>query len=87
LSTRTPLLYVLNRSTEDTQLVFDDKGGVLEVPNPNRGKPILTTRMAVEIALAARQLTQLFKNDKLDVEWVVAGTQLYIVQVRPLVGS
>jgi hypothetical protein len=77
---------VLSRSDEETRLVFDEAGGVREVPNPSRGKPVLTNRMAVDIALAGRQLTKLFKNDKLDVEWVFAGTQLYIVQTRPLVG-
>ena len=77
---------VLSRSDEETVLVFDDKGGVREVPNPHRGKPVLTSRMAVDLALAGRQLTKLFKNDRLDVEWVYAGPQLYIVQTRPLVG-
>ena len=41
---------------------------------------------ATRIALAGRQLTKLFKNNRLDVEWVYAGPQLYIVQARPLVG-
>jgi len=77
---------VLSRSDEETLLVYDEKGGVREVPNPHRGKPVLTNRMAIEIALAGRQLTRLFKNDRLDVEWVYGGTQLYIVQTRPLVG-
>jgi pyruvate,water dikinase len=77
---------VLSRSDEETRLVFDEKGGVREVPNPNRGRPVLTNKMAVDIALAGRQLTKLFKNNKLDVEWVYAGDQLYIVQTRPLVG-
>ncbi len=77
---------VLSRSDEETVLVFDPGGGVREVPNPGRGKPVLTNRMAVEVALAGKQLTKLFRNDKLDVEWVFAGPQLYIVQARPLVG-
>lgn len=77
---------VLSRSDEETLLVYDEKGGVREVPDPHRGKPVLTNRMAIEIALAGRQLTRLFKNDRLDVEWVYGGTQLYIVQTRPLVG-
>lgn len=43
--------------------------------------------MAIDVALAGEQLTRLVESDKLDVEWVVAGTQLSIVQARPLVGS
>jgi hypothetical protein len=77
---------VLSRSDEEKLLVFDENGGVREVPNPNRGKPVLTNQMALDIAAAGRKLTKLFKNDKLDVEWVFGGTQLYIVQTRPLVG-
>ncbi|HWO19126.1 MAG TPA: PEP/pyruvate-binding domain-containing protein [Kofleriaceae bacterium] len=78
---------VLSRSDEETRLVYDEQGGVREVPNEHRGKPVLTNRMAVDLALAGKQLTRLFKNDRLDVEWVYAGAQLYIVQTRPLVGS
>jgi phosphoenolpyruvate synthase/pyruvate phosphate dikinase len=77
---------VLSRSDEDTQLVFDDQGGVHEVPNPNKGKPVLTNRMAVQLATTAHALTKLFKNPKLDIEWVYVGDVLYIVQTRPLVG-
>jgi hypothetical protein len=77
---------VLSRSDEDTRLVFDDAGGVREVPNPNKGKPVLTNEMAWQLAKVSKDLTKLFKHDKLDIEWVYAGTKLYIVQTRPLVG-
>ena len=76
---------VLSRSAEDTMLVFDDKGGVREVENPNKGKSVLSNRMAITLADTARRLTRLFKNNRLDIEWVFAGEQLYIVQTRPLV--
>ena len=78
---------VLSRSDEPTRLVFDDAGGVREMPNPNRGKPVLTNEMAWQLARVSRDLTRLFKNDKLDIEWVYAGDKLYIVQTRPLVGQ
>jgi hypothetical protein len=77
---------VLSRSDEDTVLVFDEKGGVREVPNPNKGKAVLTNRMAIQLADVSRALTKLFKNNKLDIEWVYVGTELHIVQTRPLVG-
>ena len=76
---------VLSRSAEDTKLVFDDKGGVREVPNPDAGKPVLTNAMAVRLADAARKLTKVFKRPRIDIEWAFVGDQLYIVQVRPLV--
>lgn len=76
---------VLSRSAEDTKLVFDDAGGVHEVVNPDAGKPVLTNRMAILLADTAKQLTRVFDNARLDIEWVFAGDQLYIVQTRPYV--
>ncbi|MEJ7599114.1 MAG: PEP/pyruvate-binding domain-containing protein [Kofleriaceae bacterium] len=78
---------VLSRSDEDTKLVFDERGGIREVPNPNLGKPVLTNKMAIDLADAAKRLTKLFNNPKLDIEWVYAGSELFIVQTRPLVGQ
>lgn len=78
---------VLSRSDEDTKLVFDDKGGVHEVPNPNKGKPVLTNKRAIKLVDTAHRLTKLFKNPKLDIEWVFVDDDLYIVQTRPLVGQ
>ncbi|MDQ3340752.1 MAG: PEP/pyruvate-binding domain-containing protein [Myxococcota bacterium] len=76
---------VLSRSDEETRLVFDEKGGVREVPNEHRGKAVLTNKMAILLADTSRQLTKLFANNKLDIEWVYAGDELFIVQTRPLV--
>jgi phosphoenolpyruvate synthase/pyruvate phosphate dikinase len=76
---------VLSRSAEDTKLVFDDQGGVREVPNPDKGKPVLSNAMAVNLADVAHRFTRLFHDPKLDIEWVFVGDQLYIVQARPYV--
>jgi hypothetical protein len=76
---------VLSRSAEDTKLVFDDTGGVHEVPNPDAGKPVLSSDMAILLADSAKKLTHVFKSTKLDIEWVFAGDKLYIVQTRPYV--
>ena len=76
---------VLSRSAEETKLVFDEKGGIREVPNPDAGKPVLTNTRAILLADSAKKLTKVFKNDHLDVEWVFVGEKLYIVQTRPLV--
>lgn len=65
--------------------MFDEAGGVHEVKNPDAGKPVLTNRMAILLADTARHLTRVFKNAKLDIEWVFAGDQRYIVQSRPYV--
>jgi hypothetical protein len=76
---------VLSRSAEETKLVFDEQGGVREVPNPDAGKPVLTNAMALRLADVAKKLTKVFHRDRIDIEWVFAGDQLYIVQTRPLV--
>lgn len=76
---------VLSRSAEETKLVFDEKGGIREVPNPDAGKPVLTNQRALLLADSARKITKVFKNDHLDIEWVFVGDQLFIVQTRPLV--
>jgi hypothetical protein len=79
-------LRVLSRSDEDTMLVFDDKGGVREVPNPHAGEPILTNARARLLGRSARAIIKLFPRDRpLDIEWVFAGDALYIVQARPYV--
>lgn len=76
---------ILSRSAEDTMLVFDAQGGIREVPNPHKGKAVLTNAMAILLADSARKITKLFKNDRLDIEWVFVGDKLYIVQTRPIV--
>ncbi|MDX2093161.1 MAG: PEP/pyruvate-binding domain-containing protein [Kofleriaceae bacterium] len=78
---------ILSRSAEDTKLVFDAQGGIREVPNPDKGKPVLTNQMAILLATSAKSLTKVFKNDRLDIEWVFVGDKLFIVQSRPLVGE
>ena len=78
---------VLSRSDEDTKLVFDPHGGVREVPNGQKGRPILTDTRALELVRAARAVEGVFpKAGPLDIEWLYENTTLYIVQARPAVG-
>lgn len=77
---------VLSRSDEEKILAFDPSGGVREVPNPRQRKPVLSNKQAILLADTGKRLTQLFANPRLDIEWIYAGDQLYIVQTRPLVG-
>ncbi len=79
-------LRVLSRSDEDTMLVFDGKGGVHEVPNPHKGKPVLTNKRALHLGSVARKLSHVFPPDRpLDIEWLFVDDDLYIVQARPYV--
>jgi len=38
--------------------------------------------MAILLADTARKITKVFKNNRLDIEWVFVGDTLYIVQTR-----
>ncbi len=81
-------LRVVSRSDEDTILVFRADGGVHEAPNPQKGKPVLTNARVAKLADAAVKLRVLFPKDRpLDIEWVLRGEEVFIVQSRPYMGG
>lgn len=81
-------LRIVSRSDEDTMLVFSGDGGVREVPNPNKREPILTNARVQKLADAALKLKGIFPKDRpLDIEWVLHGEELFIVQSRPFMGG
>jgi hypothetical protein len=76
---------IISRSDDPTMLVFDAQGGVKEVPNDNRGV-ILTEARAKRLADTVTTFVPLFpKTAPLDVEWVLEGETVWIVQSRPYV--
>lgn len=76
---------IISRSNETTMLVFDPKNGVREVPTP-AGDTILTESRARALGDAVQPLIPLFSSDAaLDVEWVLEGEKIWIVQARPYV--
>ena len=76
---------IICRSDDPTMLVFDANGGVKEVPNANRGV-ILTEVRAKLLADAVGRFRPLFSDrTPLDVEWVLEGEKVWIVQSRPYV--
>ncbi|MBP6633563.1 MAG: PEP/pyruvate-binding domain-containing protein, partial [Kofleriaceae bacterium] len=78
---------IISRSDEATMLVFDGKGGIVERPAP-AGTVILTEARAKRLVTAVRQFMPLFPPDKpLDVEWVLEGETIWIVQARPFVSG
>lgn len=79
---------VVSRSDEDTMLVFDPKGGVREVPTPEKGKPILTTARVERLAAAALRIKATFPKDQpLDIEWLFRGEEVFVVQARPFLAG
>ncbi len=76
---------IISRSDEPTMLVFDDKGGIKEIPVESGGV-IITEERAKRLVEAVRKFIPLFPADApLDVEWVLEGETIWIVQARPLV--
>ncbi len=81
-------LRIVSRSDEDTMLVFQPDGGVREIPNPKKGEPILTNARVARLADAAQKLRGIFPKDRpLDIEWVLRGEEIFIVQSRPYMGG
>lgn len=81
-------LRIVSRSDEDTMLVFEPDGGVREMPNPKKGEPILTNARIARLADAAQKIRGVFPKERpLDIEWVLRGEDVYIVQSRPFMGG
>ena len=81
-------LRIVSRSDEDTMLVFQQDGGVREIANPKKGDPILTNARVAKLAEAAQKLRGIFPKDRpLDIEWVLRGEEIFIVQSRPYMGG
>jgi hypothetical protein len=84
--TRTQAIQVLTRSSEDTMLVFDEKGGVKEIGIEAK-RAVLTDAMVRRLARTALQIKRVFGGRDQDIEWVFRAGRLYIVQSRPFVRS
>jgi phosphoenolpyruvate synthase/pyruvate phosphate dikinase len=77
---------VLTRSTEDSMLQFDEKGGLKEI-KIDQDRRVLTDEMVRKLSAAAMDIKRVFRDVEQDIEWVFAGGQLYIVQSRPFISS
>jgi hypothetical protein len=77
---------ILSRADDPVMLVFDPAGGLKEVQVP-AGEIILTEQRAKRLVTAVRNFIPLFDpGAPLDVEWVLEGETIWIVQARPYVG-
>ncbi len=77
---------IISRTDDPTMLVFEPGGGIREVPVAGTDV-ILTEERAKRLVTAVRQFIPLFApGTPLDVEWVLEGETMWIVQARPFVG-
>jgi hypothetical protein len=79
-------IQVLTRSTEDSMLQFDERGGLKEI-KIDEDRRVLTDAMVRKLARAAVAIKEVFRHVEQDIEWVFAKGQLYIVQSRPFIAG
>ena len=75
-------IQVLTRSTDDAMLSFDAAGGVREVAI-EPGRMVLTNARAKRLARVGRRIAIIFGNKPQDIEWLIIGETIYVVQSRP----
>jgi hypothetical protein len=79
---------IISRADDPVMLVFDDKGGMKELPVPAGAGVILTEERAKKLSNMVEKFMPVFTHGQpLDVEWVLEGEDVWIVQARPYVGS
>lgn len=75
-------IQLLTRSTDDAMLTFDANGGVREVA-VEAGRVVLTDERARRLAKAGQQVARIFGSKPQDIEWLLIGDAIHIVQSRP----
>ncbi len=79
---------IISRADDPVMLVFDDKGGMKELPVPAGAGVILSEERAKKLSTMVQRFMPVFTHGQpLDVEWVLEGEDVWIVQARPYVGS
>ena len=79
---------ILSRSDDPVMLKFDANGGIISVPVPPGEGVILTEARAKALSTQIQAILPVFTHGKpLDVEWVLEGEKIWIVQARPYVGG
>ncbi len=79
---------IISRADDPIMLIFDEKGGTKEVPVPAGAGVILTEERAKKLSTMVQKFQPVFTHGQpLDVEWVLEGEEVWIVQARPFVRS
>lgn len=84
-SKKSNAVQVLTRSGEDTLLVFDEKGGVKEIPIEGE-RAVLTDEVARRLVAVGNKIKNLFGGKiEQDIEWGYKNGQIFILQSRPYI--
>lgn len=86
-SKKSNAVQVLTRSAEETLLVFDENGGVKEIPISGE-RAVLTDDVARRLVLVGNKIKQIFGNKReQDIEWGYKDGQIYVFQSRPFIDN
>src|SRR5580704_9749881 len=79
---------IISRTDDPVMLKFDEHGGIKELPVPPGAGVILDETRAKKLCTMVQKFQPVFTAGvPLDVEWVLEGEDVWIVQARPFVGS
>jgi hypothetical protein len=79
---------IISRADDPVMLKFDEAGGIKEVAVPAGAGVILTEERAKKLSNMVEKFIPVFAHGQpLDVEWVLEGENVWIVQARPYVGA
>jgi len=82
---RSNAVQVLTRSAEDSLLVFDENGGVKEIPIEG-SRNVLTPVVTRRLVAAGDKIKKIFGNKvDQDIEWGYKRGRIYILQSRPFI--
>ena len=82
---RSNAVQVLTRSAEDSLLVFDENGGVKEIPIEG-SRNVLTPVVTRRLVAAGDKIKRVFGNKvDQDIEWGYKRGRIYILQSRPFI--
>lgn len=77
-------IQVLTRSEEDSLLIFDEQGGVKEVPITDQ-RAVLTDEVIRRLVRVATAVKRVFGRRDQDIEWAYMNGRIYILQSRPFI--
>lgn len=84
--TRTKTVKILTRSEEESQLVFDANGGLRQEPIV-KGLLVLNNEETKRLAAISVKIKKHFGDKAQDIEWVIVGKDIFIVQARPFISN
>ena len=86
-SKKSDAVQVLTRSAEDSLLVFDENGGVREVPISG-SRNVLTDLVVRRLAVVGTRIKKIFGNKQdQDIEWGYKRGRIYVLQSRPFIDN